>query len=309
MKVIQISNKQKDDDETLIQTFLSDLRFSGKSDHTISNYEYDLRQFKQLVKNVSLKTTSIQDIRAYFQHLEGRSKATLARKQATLKSFFSWCIRNDYSQVNPMDKLEKVKLPEYAPRPLSDDILKSILEVIPKDCLRDRLLFTLIRETGVRVNEALHIRMEDISLHAGDEKIIIHKGKGGKIRTVMLYDAPVTLKLIKRYLNQVSFNSGALFRARESRGGTNEPMCYRSVYYLWKRYCDKADVVKNGTYPSIHACRHAYATEQLKRGVKVEVVSKLLGHKHLQTTLAYGEVGEQLIKEELIKNSRKKNDF
>jgi integrase/recombinase XerD len=285
--------------EKHMETFLLDLEQSGKSRHTLINYRSDLIHFLNWL-SVSLNAITVDHLRDYFKTLSKLSPASVARRQASIKSFLGWCVRHDKIMSNPMDKVDRIKPPEKLPRPLDKRVVEKILKAIPSQALRDRLLFTLITDTGLRISEALNIYLEDISLNPDDEKITIRSGKGGKSRTVMLYAAPDTLKLLKKHINQTNIRSGALFRGSESKGGSKKPMHYRSAHYLWTKYCNKA-----GVDASIHALRHTFATELINEGIDVTVVRKLLGHKNLQTTMRYSEVSDQHIKEELMKKHRR----
>jgi len=176
--------------------------------------------------------------------------------------------------------------------------IRKVLDAIPKANLRDRLLFTLIAETGLRISEALGIYHEDLILTPDDEQIVI-RGKGGQRRTVMLYAAPRSLKLLRRFLRETGIRSGALFRGDPRRGGSASPIHYRTAHNAWRRYCAKAGVKIN-----IHALRHSFATRLLNEGVSLAVVRKLLGHRRMQTTLRYAEVTDATVKRELRTHHR-----
>jgi len=282
----------------LLEEFLDELEFSGKSKHTVINYRSDLFHFFSEV-NSSLSEISSDVIKGYFQKLGSKSLSTRARRQASLESFFSWCVRNNHFPTNPMNKVERIKLPEALPRGIEKKVINKILATIPKEKLRDRLLFTLIYESGLRVSEALGIYYEDLILTPDDEKIII-RGKGNKTRTVMLYAAPESLKLLKRYLRESNIKSGAIFRGDERKGGSKKPIHYRTAHHLWAKYCRKAKFKAK-----IHALRHSFATELINEGVSLAVVRKLLGHKNMQTTLRYAEVSDATVKAELMQKYRK----
>jgi len=182
---------------------------------------------------------------------------------------------------------------EKPPRALPKSDVEKILRAIPAQKLRDRLLFTLIAETGLRISEALNIYVEDLDLTPDDEKILV-RGKRKTARTVMLYAAPRSLKLLTRYLAQSGIASGALFRGNERRGGSRQPIRYRTAAQAWTHYCQQAAVKA-----TIHQLRHSFATELVNEGVRLEVVRKLLGHRNMQTTLRYAEVNDKTVKEEL----------
>jgi integrase/recombinase XerD len=297
MSVVPFPKSSKTGD--LVDKFLDDLANTGKSPNTIAGYTSDLKHFRVWSK-VPLLEINANHLREYFKSIASLSQTTRARKQATLKSFYLWCLKHDLISVNPMDKMDTVKLPQKLPRPLETKVVDKILSAIPKECLRDRLLFTLMLETGIRITEALNIRKEDLSLIPDGETILIRNGKGGKDRVVMLYAAPDCLKLLEKYLKQSDITSGALFRGSKSKGGSSKPMTYQAVNHLWDKYCKKA-----GISASMHQLRHTFATTLLNEGINVTVVRKLMGHKNLQTTMRYADVTDEFVREELLKKHKR----
>lgn len=283
----------------LVERFLQELQNANRSRHTILNYRADLRAFLRHVgPQMPVENLSRQAVQNYLATLNDKAITTRARHQASLKSFLKWCHAQGHIERDPTQSLPSVRVPQPYPRAVEDNAIQRVLDAIPADHLRDRLLFTLIAETGVRISEALGIFREDILLSPDDEKIAI-RGKGGQTRTVMLYAAPQTLVLLRRYLAVTRIASGALFRANWRTRGSSPAMCYRTAHYAWKNYCEDAHVSAN-----IHALRHSYATTLVNNGVRLEVVRKLLGHKSMQTTLRYAEVNDATVKAELRERMR-----
>ncbi|MFP4058168.1 MAG: tyrosine-type recombinase/integrase [Candidatus Brocadiia bacterium] len=282
----------------LLDDFLTDLQNAGRSPHTVTNYRCDLRRLVAFFTD-GLSGITPSGLRGFFATFADKAPATRARIQASVNAFLIWCYRHDLIGANPMQKLERVKVGESHPRGLDEATIRKILDAIPRRNLRDRLLFTLIAETGLRVAEALGVYHEDLVLTPDDEQIIV-RGKGGRTRTVMLYAAPESLKLLRRYLRDSGITSGALFRGDPARGGSNRPIHYRTAHHAWRRYCQKAGVEAN-----IHALRHSFATRLINEGVSLGVVRKLLGHRNMQTTLRYAEVSDATVKRELMTHHRR----
>lgn len=160
------------------------------------------------------------------------------------------------------------------------ELVEAILKVIPTVRRRDRLLFRLIFETGLRVSEALGLHVEDLDLTADDEHLNV-LGKGGQRRTVLLDDVRLVGRL-RAYLKQTGYRHGPLFRAEKNgRGG---PLRYQTVQGRWAGYCARA-----GVSCTLHQMRHTHATELVNGGVSLATIRKRLGHKNLQTTLRYAE--------------------
>lgn len=96
-----------------------------------------------------------------------------------LTRFLTWAYRHDLVVANPMEKIDRVKREPPLPRGVGRENIERILAVIPPDQKRDRLLFRLILETGLRAGEALALHVEDLVLTADDERLHVI-GKGGK---------------------------------------------------------------------------------------------------------------------------------
>jgi integrase/recombinase XerD len=278
----------------LLERFLQDLSNANRSRHTIINYRADLQRFIRHtgpdMPAANLSRTAVQN---YLATLADKATTTRARHQAAIKAFLRWCHAQGHIERDPGTHLDSIRVPQPYPRGLDDAVIQKVLRVIPPDNLRDRLLFTLVAETGLRISEALGIYREDINLTPDDEKIAV-RGKGQRSRTVMLYAAPESLVLLRRYLSVTRIASGPLFRGNWRRRGSAPAMHYRTAHYAWKRYCQEANVSAD-----IHALRHSYATTLINNGVRLEVVRKLLGHKSMQTTLRYAEVNDATVKAEL----------
>ena len=136
-------------------------------------------------------------------------------------------------------------------------------------------------ETGIRLDEALGIYVEDIVLSAGQEGIRF-RGKGEYERKVQLPFEFESLKLLRAYLRNEDLTMGLLFRTGKYK---DQRMSYGTVLYQWTKLCERAEV-KCG----IHQLRHTTATELVNSGVGVGTVRQLLGHRNLQTTQRYAEL-------------------
>src|ERR1019366_8115159 len=127
---------------------------------------------------------------------------------------------HEYLEASPMDRLVMGKTPEREPRPLPEDQVALVLAAIPTGKTRDRALFTLLYETGMRVSEALGMQHADLDLTVDDEKVRV-LGNGGRERTVLLTDAPLSIRLLRRHLKTMHITSGSVFRGDARYGGSS----------------------------------------------------------------------------------------
>ncbi len=178
------------------------------------------------------------------------------------------------------------------PQVLTDDEVQAILDACGR--LRDRLLFAVLYETGMRVGEALGLRHEDVA--AAEREITVAprfnangaRAKSGTARTI-----PVSAELVRLYADYLHEEHGDLdsdyvFVNLWGRPH-GHPLGYPAVYDLVRRLRRQT-----GIEFGPHWYRHTAATRMLRDGVPVEVVSTILGHASITTTLAtYGHLSSE----------------
>ena len=151
---------------------------------------------------------------------------TRARKQASLSAYCRWAVRNGLIPATPWPPGARPPAASPAPRhppPQFNRVLAAV------DSPRDRLLLRLLFETGLRIAEALSMRVEDLDLRKDDEHLTV-VGKGGKQRTLLL-DDPALLRELRAYIRKKGLERGLLFRAEKN--GTGEALRYQSVQEKW----------------------------------------------------------------------------
>ncbi len=282
----------------LVEVFLTDLTQANRSVHTRRAYATDLGQFCSHYQG-TVNEITVDALREFFSTLSLLSPAGRARKQAALGSFLRWAYRHDHIDANPMDRIDRVQPDPPAVHGLKRKQVETILEVIPVAHNRDRLLFRLILETGLRIGEALALHIEDLDLTPDDEHLHVI-GKGNKRRTILLDDRKLVMQL-REYIKKNDYHFGPLFRAEKNgRGGA---LRYQSVQEHWERYCAQAGIVC-----TLHQLRHTHVTELVNEGVSLGTIRKRLGHKNMQTTLRYAEQTDATADAELRAWRRRRNE-
>jgi integrase/recombinase XerD len=272
-----------------IEAFLTDLKNANRSPHTGRAYAIDLNRLAVFYQGPPEMIT-VEHLRSFLETFAHLKPASRARKQAALNSFFTWAYRHDLMEANPMAKLDPVKRDSPASRALTRAEVEKVLAVIPTSQQRDRLLFRLLFETGLRVSEALHLYIEDLDMTLDDEHLQV-QGKGGKRRTVLLDDPRVVTQL-RAYLRRTEYKHGPLFRAQKN--GRDGLLSYQAIHQRWQKYCEAA-----GVTCTLHQLRHTHATELVNEGVSLAAIRKRLGHKNIQTTLRYAEQSDETADAEL----------
>ncbi|MBI0447225.1 integrase [Deinococcus sp. DB0503] len=264
----------------LIASFVQDLS-AHRSPHTRRAYAADLRHFSTWLQAEALDEAALTRYFAAHPHWK---LATAGRKQVTLRRFCAWAESRGHLTRNMTRNLERVRVPAPHPRGLRRAEVEKILAVIPAQQPRDRLLFRLLFETGLRIGEVLGLHIEDLDLTKGDEHLTV-LGKGGRKRTILL-DDPRLVSALRQHLRQLPYAHGHLFQARKN--GKGGAMCYSSVQERWQGYAEQA-----GVTCTLHQLRHSHATKLVNGGVSLGTIRKRLGHRHIQTTLRYAEVSDQ----------------
>lgn len=281
-----------------IDLYLEALEGRQAPTNTRKAYRLDLAAFGRAFPERELADVNSSLLRYYLAG-DQWAPATRSRRRASLASFFRWLTHNDLIEKNPMDKVETVVVPETLPRPVAPAVVEAVLGRIPPSATRDRALFTLVYETGVRIAEALGLYVHDLHLVRDNEKIRV-LGKGNRERTVLLAAAPRSIRLLRRHLKLEQLESGAVFRGDLLKGGSNQPMDYTTARRSWNGYCQAA-----GHQVTLHQLRHTRATELVRGGVPLGTIRKVLGHRNIQSTLIYADVDDETVKRDLLEFKRR----
>jgi len=261
------------------------------SPETIRNYRSDLRQFSSFLHSkrtgfypISPERVTADDIRAYLHWLDRKSEkaSSLARKLASLRSFYRFLVREHAVFKNPADEIRRPKLPKPLPRVLTKDDAGALME-FPDGrstlSLRDRALLETLYSTGARVSEVVGITLGDLDQ---DEAFLRLRGKGRKERIVPIGE--VAIQAIREYRDALPLPdprtglSAPLFLNHRGRRITA-----RSVARIVARY--SARLTSGAVSP--HALRHSYATHLLDEGADLRSIQEMLGHASLTTTQKY----------------------
>jgi site-specific recombinase XerD len=215
------------------------------------------------------------------------ARSTVGRKLSVVRSFLRFCEDSGLVQASPATDVGAPKLPRRLPQVLTPDQVAALLGTIDGSAplhLRDRALFELIYSSGLRCQEALDLKLKDVSFGSGQLRA---KGKGRKVR--MLPIGAPALDALERYVNEG--------RGRLVTGDTEEdhvflsrtgrPLSSSDVQRRLSRYLALAGAPL-GTSP--HTLRHSFATHLLEGGADLRVIQELLGHASLRTTQVYAHV-------------------
>jgi len=320
-----------EDNHAIVEQFLNYLKYEKRfSEHTAKCYGADLGQFGDfLLKTcesdgppadggdmdhhmgvataVAVQTeqsvdqlllaVEVNEARSYLAHLNDKeySKATIARKLATLRSFYKFLVKTNRCSSNPLTSVRTPKQDKKLPRFLEYEEIKRLLDTPPTETwlgARDRAILETLYSTGIRVSELVGLNMDDVDFLG---EVIHVRGKGKKERIAPISSS--ALQAIQHYMefrnkraqSNTNFDVRVLFVNKH--GGR---LSTRSVRRKMDKYLKMAGLDPN---ISPHTLRHSFATHMLNNGADLRSVQELLGHQSLSTTQVYTHLTTRKLKE------------
>ena len=264
------------------------------ADLTIKSYREDLASLAGYLTEASGRTPSPAeitplDLRGYVSalHEAGYAKTSVARRLASLRTFYKFAQREGLADSNPAKPLRNPRRDRKLPHFLSTDEVGKLLVAPPATTpmgLRDRAILETMYSAGLRVSEAVGMNDGDIDLAEGLVRI---RGKGRRERLAPL--GSFALKSLTRWQRVRRLSSkepaGPLAPVFTNKFGRR--LTTRSVHRMLLKYL-KLTGLDLRTTP--HTLRHSFATHLLDRGADIRSVQELLGHKSLVTTQIYTHV-------------------
>lgn len=260
----------------------------GLSPNSIYSYTYDLKKFSDFLSrnNKDMLSATNEDVQQFLKFEKTKkhnSSRTLARSLAAIRQFYNFVADTFGAMENPTSTIitphiEKT-LPDYLTVTEMETFFGSISENEPFE-LRDKAIFELLYSCGLRISEAVELRLGDVDF---DNDFIKVKGKGDKERLVPL--GSEAKRLLRKYLKESRpsiLGERASDYAFISKKGSM--LNRKSVWRLLKGYVDKTEIRKNITP---HTLRHSFATHLIENGADLRSVQELLGHVDISTTQVY----------------------
>jgi integrase/recombinase XerC len=274
-----------------INSFLADLRTERQaSSHTLRSYHDDMEIFTRYLEENQKEGSdpTIVDparLRRYSAWLNGQGYAasTIARRLASLRSFYRYLRRQGTVTTDPTSGLRNPKQPQRLPRLLRIDDVIRLLDAIPVHTalgVRDRAMLETLYGGGLRVSELVGLNLDDIDF---ESDLVRVRGKGRRERLSPI--GPMAIRWIHHYLPIRQPKSAGEQAVFLNRYGTR--LTTRSVGRLLEDHLARAGLT--GT-ASPHTLRHSFATHLLDRGADLRSVQELLGHRNLTTTQLYTHV-------------------
>lgn len=279
-------NKRQENgpEQNYVELFLSAKRIEGCSEKSLKYYKATIEMMLVTVGK-GVKHIETDDIRQYlteYQEKKKSSKVTIDNIRRILSSFFSWLEDEDYILKSPVRRIHRVKTGTNIKETYSDEAL----ELMRDNCteLRDLAMIDMLASTGMRVGEMVLLNRNDIDFN---ERECIVCGKGSKER-VVYFDARTKIHL-QNYLNSRTDDNPALFVSLRL---PHERLQIGGIGTRLRALGKKLGLHK--VHP--HKFRRTLATMAIDKGMPIEQLQQLLGHRRIDTTLQYAMVKQSNVK-------------
>lgn len=272
------------------------------SPNTVASYCCDVEKFLEAVKIKDVKELKPEVILDYLSSCQNLSKRSQARLLSSLRSFFGWCIVEGMITDNPCDMVDSPKLGRYLPDVLSVEEVISIIDSVDLSTwngLRDRAILEVLYGCGLRVSEAVELKVSCLYFDEGFVRII---GKGNKERLVPIGE--IAAEAVNEYLGRRpeaadTASEDILFLNRFGRS-----LSRQSMFKMIKKQALIADVRAE---ISPHTFRHSFATHLVENGADLRVVQEMLGHESITTTEIYTHVDSATWHREVMEHHPRKD--
>lgn len=261
----------------------------GASDHTVAAYRNDLSKAADFFEELGIerwRDLEPPEIVKFESSLGAPlAKTTAQRRLSSLRSFLKYLKKEGRGPGGDLPSTGGFKKPKTLPKALPFDQVSKLLDSADTgkpEGLRDRALFELVYGAGLRISEAVTLRLENLDL---DHSALRVTGKRGKTRVVPLPGE--TSIWIKRYLAQARPYLQRQPSSLVILSDRGKPLLRQTAYHRLAELCKRA-----GLPPGIgpHTLRHSYAVHLLKGGADLRAVQELLGHESIATTQVYTQL-------------------
>ncbi len=271
------------------------------SEHTLKAYCSDIVSYILWLENIDLLQVDFNKLREYLHFIQrfDYKKTTIARKTASIRTFYKFLFRERYIDTNPAQSLSAPKRPKSLPKFLTPEEVEKILNNVKIDTpagFRNRVILELLWATGMRVSELSNLNFGDLNIEENEIKVF---GKGAKERIVLISDRA------KDYLIQYINSARKLLAPGYdiSEINDNTPLFINNTGYrlqnktIRKVINDTVEKIELPKKVTPHVFRHSFATKLIENGADLRVVQELLGHAGISNTQIYTHVSMKHMKD------------
>ncbi len=280
----QDEKEATNDNPKLVDDFVAAKRIEGCSEKTLKYYRTTIGAMVTSV-NKSIRHIQTEDLRTYltdYQSKNQSSRVTIDNIRRILSSFFAWLEDEDYILKSPVRRIHKVKTASNIKETYTDEELEKMRDNCTE--LRDLAIIDMLASTGMRIGEMVLLNKADINFN---ERECIVFGKGDKER-IVYFDARAKIHL-QNYIDSRTDENPALFVTLRS---PHERIKIGGIESRLREMGNALDIEK--VHP--HKFRRTLATMAIDKGMPIEQLQQLLGHKRIDTTLQYAMVKQSNVK-------------
>ena len=239
----------------------------------------------------AIETMERVDLEGFIEHEQDRGLriSTVRTRLACVIAFLHFLMEQDIIPGSLLKRGIKLKLPEVLPRAMHPADVRKLLRVIGD--IRDRALFLLLLRTGMRIGEALGLRLNDLDIKG--RKVDLYEGEKNSMGRVV-YLSDDALFAIKLWLRRRDKNKEFVFY-----GQSHGHLCYSTGRGLFVNYLKKAGLDQKGY--TVHCLRHTFASELLNAGMRLECLQQLLGHQDIEVTRRYARLTDTTREQEYFR--------
>lgn len=284
VNVVSCDKAEEDSNDKIVDSFISSKRIEGCSEKSLNYYQKTINNMLGSIEK-QVKHIDTDDLRKYltsYQEDNNSSRVTIDNIRRILSSFFSWLEEENYIIKSPVRRIHKIKTASI----IKDTYTDEALEQMRDDCseLRDLALIDMLASTGMRVGELVLLNRSDIDF---EERECVVLGKGNKER-IVYFDARTKLHL-KQYLDSRIDDNEALFVSLKA---PHHRLKISGVEVRIRKIGKRLNIQK--AHP--HKFRRTLATMAIDKGMPIEQLQQLLGHRRIDTTLQYAMVKQSNVK-------------
>ncbi|HEU5377420.1 MAG TPA: tyrosine-type recombinase/integrase [Ktedonobacteraceae bacterium] len=309
--------------EALIEAYIQDHIGGNRSDKTVEWHRISLgllRAFLEELEITQIDEVEAEDISAWFAHLrvtpgmrgKVRSERTIQTYARSARAFFHWLMFRGTLEGNPFDRVVFPKVGRPLIQTITDEEFEQLLlacappnetsRFAERAAVRNRAILWLLYDTGVRVSELIHLRIDDLDRKKG---VITVMGKGSKERRIAL--GQNCLRNLSYYLDKYRPDAeelaewGSTGEDHLFLSETRQPLTKNGMEMLFKRLKERAGIT--GKRISPHILRHTFAMNYLLKSNDPFSLQELLGHEDLTTVLNYIHMNDTILQEQKRKFS------
>lgn len=295
---MSVNADSKQDLEDFKSYIIAEKNFSK---HTAKAYCSDILSFLVWMDEQSCEDINFSKVREYLHFIQkfNYKKTTIARKIASLRTFYKYLYRERKVDSNPAMNLTNPKRPKSLPKFLTPDEVEQILnntKIETPAGYRNRTILELLWATGMRISELSGLNFGDLNLEHNEIRVF---GKGSKERIILVTDRAKSF--LERYIESARDLIPKGFPAPDKSedspvfiNNTGYRLQTRTVRNVINEVVEKINLPKHVTP---HMFRHSFATHLIENGADLRVVQELLGHASISNTQIYTHVSTQHLKD------------